>query len=100
MVEQRRGEKISRSCVQFAIAMLLGQLVHFTVQFATPISFHKLLHIFAEPYPVLDQRSAFDSMPPLRPQDVATMLELALLVDDVCRLVTSIAAGALFTIFA
>ena len=86
--------------MQFAIAMLLGQLVQFSVQFATPPSVHKLLHIWAEAYPVLDQRSPFDSTPPLIPQDVATMLELALLVDDACRLVSSIATGALSMIFA
>ena len=100
MVEQRRGEKISRSCVQFAIAMLLGQLVQFSVQFATPQSVHKLVHIWAEPYPVLDQLSPFDSAPPLRPQDVATVLEFALLADDVCRLVSSIATDGLSMIFA
>ena len=45
-------------------------------------------------------RSQFDSAPPLRPQDVATVLEFALLADDVCRLVASIATGAPSMIFA
>ena len=34
------------------------------------------------------------------PQDVATVLEFALLADDVCRLVASIATGAPSMIFA
>ena len=100
MVEQRRGEKISRSCVQFAKAMLLGQLVQFSVQCATSKSAHKLMLIWWDPFPVAHCRSQFDSAPPLRPQDVATVLEFALLADDVCRLVSSIATGALSMIFA
>ena len=90
MVEEGWRRQISVSCVQF----------QFSVQCATSKSAHKLMHIWGDPFPVAHCRSQFDSAPPLRPQDVATVLEFALLADDVCRLVSSIATGALSMIFA
>ena len=92
MVEESWRRQISVGCAQLAITMLRGELVQFSVQCAISKSANNAIRMPGAPCPV---GGVTNSQPSVCPQDADEALEFALLVDDVRRLVSSIATIAM-----